>query len=168
MVEMHPCPHAWRPWVAASWTTQSSPGGKPLLGRGLCPGPTRVAVGARPSRRGRGQSSGLLVVLLSSGRVALHHRRGLRSSVQPREWGALSTEPRMDTAWGRGRSVSSLQVSTRRGPLPCGRCVGRVDSQLLGGTCSGRPSVAAGDAQTRSVPVGALSPCTYRPPGVDV
>lgn len=55
---MRPCPHAWRPWVAASWTTQSSPGGKPLLGLRLCPGPTRVAVGARPSRRGRGQSSG--------------------------------------------------------------------------------------------------------------
>lgn len=115
-----------------------------------------------------GRALGLLVVLLSSGRVALHHRRGLRSSVQPREWGDLSAEPRMDTAWGRGHSVSSLQVSAWRGPLPCGRCVGRVDSQLLGGTCSGQASVAAGDAQTRSVPMGALSPCTYRPPGVDV
>lgn len=44
--------------MAPSWTTQSSPGGKPLVGHGLCPGPTQAAVGARPSRWRRGQSFG--------------------------------------------------------------------------------------------------------------
>lgn len=110
---MHPCPHTWRPgWLPLGPHSLPQVGSRSwAAGRVQAPlkwqwGPVHLAGGG-------GRALGLLVVLLSSGRVAIHDGRGLRSSVQPREGGGPGGTP------SAGGPLCELEAGQRpAGPPP--------------------------------------------------